>query len=312
MPTPRSTVLPASGCSVNPGKSLASSVPENMMSSRSRWLVSTDWLAAHLGAPDVVVVEATYHLPTTGRDAGAEYLAGHIPGAVRFDIDEIKDPSSPYPHMLPPPDVFGAAVGKLGIGNGQKVVIYDSYGLFSAPRVWWNFRIMGTPDVAILDGGLPKWLAEGRPVESGAVVRPPHHFNARIDHSAVASADEVLAALTKGSAQVVDARGAARFKGEMAEPRPGMRAGHMPGARNLPFDTLVIDGQLADEDIVRSVFATAGVDIERPIITTCGSGVTAAVLTLALNSIGKHARLYDGSWAEWGMRPELPVATGAA
>ncbi|ALK09316.1 3-mercaptopyruvate sulfurtransferase [Blastochloris viridis] len=282
------------------------------MPSRSRWLVSTEWLAAHLGAPDIVVVDGTYHLPATGRDAEAEYLAGHIPHAVRFDIDSIKDPSSPLPHMVPPPDVFGAAVGKLGIGNGQTIVVYDAYGLFSAARVWWTFRIMGAREVFVLDGGLPKWRAEDRPIETGPVTRPPHTFNASLDHSAVAAAQDVLAALTSGSAQVADARGRARFYGELPEARPDLRAGHMPGARNVPFDTLVADGRLTDEDTVRAVFTKAGIDLDRPIITSCGSGVTAAVLTLALDSIGKTARLYDGSWAEWGYRTDLPVTTEAA
>ncbi|NJL50331.1 MAG: 3-mercaptopyruvate sulfurtransferase [Blastochloris sp.] len=281
------------------------------MSSRSRWFVSTEWLAAHLGAPDVVVVEGTYHLPTAGRNAEQEYLDGHIPGAVRFDIDVIKDPTSPYPHMMPPPDLFGAKVGKLGIGDGQTIVVYDAYGLFSAPRVWWNFRVMGARDVFILDGGLPKWQAEGRPLEAGPVNRAPATFSARLDHSAIASAEDVLAALNSGSAQVVDARGPARFYGEVPEPRPDLRAGHMPGAKNLPFDILVKGGQLVDEDTIRSTFAKTGIDVDRPIITSCGSGVTAAVLTLALDSIGKTCRLYDGSWAEWGTRADLPVTTEA-
>lgn len=263
--------------------------------------VSTEWLAANLGAPDLVVVDASWHMPNSGRSGAAEYLERHIPGAVHFDIDAIADHSTDLPHMLPDAHSFAVAVGALGIGEGLRVVVYDSIGLFSAPRVWWTFRAFGAKDVKILDGGLPKWLAENRPVEDGAVTRRPASFNPRFDHSLVADIERVDRSLRSGSAQVLDARQEARFKGEMPEPREGLPSGHMPGAFNLPHGRLVKDGRLVSPEEIRKVVADSGLDLSRPVITSCGSGVSAAILWVALEQIGKTPQaLYDGSWTEWG------------
>lgn len=277
----------------------------------SRWLRSTDWLAQHLDAPDIVAVDGSFYLPAMNRDAQAEYLAGHIPGAVRFDIDVIADKSSQLPHMLPSAEAFASAMRKLGIGDGQTVVVYDGMGLFSSPRVWWTFRVFGVERVFILDGGLPKWTAEGRAVEGGPVQRAPRHFSARIDHSQVADADDVQRVLRTGSAQVIDARTAPRFRGEAAEPRPGLRSGHIPGSLSVPWETLITNGTLPSPDTIREVFQKAGAALDKPAITTCGSGVSAAILWLALDAIGHPPKaLYDGSWADWGGRDDLPIATG--
>lgn len=279
------------------------------------WLVSTEWLAAHLKAPDIAIVDATWHLPNVARDAHAEYVACRIPNAVFFDIDEISDTSSPLPHMLPSPEKFASRMKKLGIGDGKRVIVYDSYGLFSAARAWWMFRVFGKEDVAVLDGGLKKWLAEGRPTEDGPPAKPQErHFTARFNSLMVRGKDEVLKALGDGATQIADARSPGRFAATEPEPRPGLRGGHIPGARNLPFGALLnADGTMKPPEALRQAFVQARIDTAKPVITSCGSGVTAAVLSLALSEIGasRHA-LYDGSWTEWGSDPALPAATGNA
>lgn len=278
---------------------------------RSRWFVSTDWLEAHLAAPDVAIVDASWYLPAMNRDAAAEYAAAHIPGAVRFDIDAIADHSTDLPHMLPSAEAFASAMRKLGIGDGMTIVVYDGAGLFSAPRVWWTFKVFGAREVFILDGGLPKWTAEGRPLTSDTPARPQRHFTARLDNSMVRSLDDVTSTLAARTATVVDARPAPRFKGEAAEPRPGVRSGHMPGAVNVPATDVIAGGQLRPADEVAGIFAKAGVDAGAPIVTSCGSGVTAAILWLGLETIGANKlALYDGSWSEWGARDDTEIVSG--
>lgn len=275
-------------------------------------MVSTDWLAERLGRPDVQVVDATWYMPGEDGDGRADYAAGHIPGAVFFDIDGIADQATDLPHMLPTPQDFAVAAGALGLRREATVVVYDARNMFSAPRVWWTLRAMGFPKVYVLDGGLQRWRAEGRALEVASAAPSPTAPGADFRAELVCDIEAVKQRLGLGDAQLVDARSAPRFRGEEAEPRPGVRSGHMPGAKNLPWRELVTaDGALKSSEDLRAAFKAAGVDLGKPIVATCGSGVTAALLALGLARLGREdVPVYDGSWAEWGGRRDTAVVTG--
>lgn len=275
-------------------------------------LVSTDWLSSRLSDPEIRILDATWYLPNVDRDAKAEYDQSHIPNARFFDIDEVSDHRSDLPHMVPPVEKFMSKVRKLGVGDGHQIVIYDSHGLFSAARVWWLFKVMGQKNVAVLDGGLPKWLREGRTVDSSSPLIRDRHMFVKYHDEMVKDVTQVSSASKLGDFEILDARSAGRFRGEEPEPRPGLRAGHIPGSKNIFYgDLLNEDGTLKSPDKLVEHFKAKAVNLDKPVITSCGSGVTAAIINLALDRIGKtdHA-LYDGSWTEWGMYPTVPVETG--
>jgi thiosulfate/3-mercaptopyruvate sulfurtransferase len=279
------------------------------------WIVETDWLASHLKSPDLIVLDGSWHLPSTARDAKAEYRAEHVPGALFFDIDDLSDDKTDLPHMLPSTVKFASRMKKMGIGDGARIVVYDTTGIFSAARVWWTFRAMGHQDVAVLNGGLKKWKAEGRPIEDGPPPkRSERHYTPLQNTQLIRDLDEMKALVQKAGAQIVDARPAGRFEGKDPEPRPGLRSGHIPGSRSVPSQMLLNpDGTFKSPEELGAIFSNAGINVAKPVVTTCGSGVTASMLALALAVLGQtNAAVYDGSWAEWGKDNGLPIETGPA
>lgn len=282
-----------------------------MTEQKSAFVVSADWLEQRLTDPSVKIVDAAWYLPAQKRDPKAEYAAGHIPGAVFYDQDAIADLTSGLPHTIPSPESFAESVGRLGISETDTIVVYDGPGIFTAPRVWWLLRTMGAQSVFVLDGGIDGWKAEGRPVTTDLPQLEPATFRPKFNAEAVTSFAQMRDIVATGSRQVADARGAARFTGEEAEPRAGMRSGHMPGAKSLPSGVFSTGGKLKSLDDLRETIEAAGIDLDKPVVTSCGSGVTAAIIMLALQSLGhSNNTLYDGSWSEWGSQADTPVVTG--